>query len=128
MAKTDATAFDSASDIRDVLVSKNILSIGPAEFIQEVSIPMLDALEDLTANYPASPAEEKWDLEIKNALRNNLVYANTTALSGLIGIIIFIGGWGATKILDEIYEITIKDKVNNSLQGFLESNASGRKV
>ena len=40
----------------------------------------------------------------------------------------FIGGWGATKTLDEIYETTIKDKVNNSLQGFLKSNASGRKV
>jgi len=128
MAKTDATAFDPASNIRDVSVSKNMLSIGPADFIQEVIIPMLDALEDLTEIYPVSPAEEKWDLEIKNALSNNLVYAKTTALSGLIGIIFFIGGWGATKTLDEIYETTIKDKVNNSLQGFLKSNASGRKV
>jgi hypothetical protein len=84
MAKTDATAFDHASNIRDVSVSKNMLSIGPAEFIQEVIIPMLDALEDLTENYPLSPAEEEWGLDVTTDFDHNQVYAKSKALAGFL--------------------------------------------
>ena len=128
MAKIDATASDFTSDIRGVSFSKHILSIGPAQFIREVSIPMLDATEELNENYPISPAEDEWDLDITTDFDHNQVYAKSKALAGFFAIIIFIGGWGAAKILDELYEITIKDKVHDALQGFFKSNASGRKV
>ena len=64
MAKIDAAASDLTSDIRGVSFSKHILSIGPAQFIREVGIPMLDAIKELNENYPVSPAEEEWDLDI----------------------------------------------------------------
>ena len=128
MAKIDAAASDLTSDIRGVSFSKHILSIGSAQFIREISIPLLDAIEKLNENYPISPTEEEWSLDVTTDFDHNQVYAKSKALAGFFAIIIFIGGWGATKILDELYEIAIKDKVHDALQGFFKSNASGRKV
>jgi hypothetical protein len=106
---------------RDVSVSENLLLIGQAHFVRKVAIPLHEALEDLARAYPASPEEEAWEPELPHGL-----YASFTALSGLAGIVLFIGGWGAKKALDELYDSTIKTKVRKALGGFFQSDSSGK--
>ena len=84
MAKIDAAASDLTSDIRGVSFSKLILSIGSAQFIREVSIPLLDEIEKLNENYPISPAEEEWGLDITTDFDHNQVYAKSKALAGFL--------------------------------------------
>jgi hypothetical protein len=82
MAKTDANTFDPVSDIRDVSVSNNMLSIGTVQFRRNVSIPLLDALEELAKNYPISPVQKEWVLDITTDFDYNIVYAKNKALAG----------------------------------------------
>ncbi|HQX65148.1 MAG: hypothetical protein WAU20_00820 [Dokdonella sp.] len=109
-------------DHQEVSVSENLLLIGQAHFIRSVAIPLHEALEDLTRSFPASAEEEAWEPELPQGL-----YANFTALSGLAGIVLFIGGWAAKKTLDELYETTIKAKVRKVLEDFFRSDTSGKK-
>jgi len=84
MAKTDANTFDPVSDIRDVSVSNNMLSIGTVQFRRNVSIPLLDALEELAKNYPISPVQKEWVLDITTDFDHNIVYAKNKALAGFL--------------------------------------------
>ena len=109
-------------DHHDISVSEKLLLIGQGHFVRRVANPLHDALEDLAKAYPTSPEEEAWEPELPHGL-----YASFTALSGIAGVVIFIGGWGAKKALDELYETSIKAKVRKVLEDFFQSDSSKKK-
>jgi len=80
------------------ILSEDVLALGPSSFLRDVVVPFSSEIEALARLQPASTTDAP-KLEVHANPR-----AGILTLSGLVGAVAFVGGWGAKKALDELYE------------------------
>jgi len=105
-----------------VSVSTSVLLMGQGHFIREVAAPLSEALEEIALEHPTSQEEQEWRPRFLTGYQ-----ASLTELSGLAGVVLFIGSWAATKALDELYDRTLKPTINKVLGDFFGHRDSDKK-
>jgi hypothetical protein len=92
--------------------SYTVLTVGSARFIRSVSAPVCEALEAEFPGRHVDPSEQ----EVRPPLPSGVhVTALPTALEAIVGVLIFLGAWGAKRFLDDVYELTIRPHVRRLL-------------
>ncbi|MCV6620421.1 MAG: hypothetical protein OIF51_01555 [Cellvibrionaceae bacterium] len=102
-----------------VEVSENLIACGKSAFIRQVVVPVGEQVEKIANEHPCTQ-----DLEIKLQGRPQ---ACGTGLEALIGICVFLGGWGVKKFLDEIYELKYAPIVREKLAKYMEAAGEDKK-
>lgn len=101
-------------------VSSRTFSIGNAEFIRAVAVPFAKEIELIGLHYPLSPQDKEAEPGAESAF-----FAAGVDLSGLVGVLIFVGTWAATKVLDELFDIKLGPAIRTAIRNAF-SNASGK--
>ena len=100
-------------------VSEKFLTFGKNVFVKEVAIPIGEVIEGIAKEHPCA---DDVDLRISPRLT-----AFTSGLDALIGICLFLGGWAATKFLDEIYDIKLRPKIKEYFWPYIEKHGPDKK-
>ena len=89
-----------------------ILTVGNSRFIRGVSVPLSEALE---AEFPGRQVD-LGEEEVRPPLPKGVpVNALPTAFEAIVGVLLFLGAWGAKRLLDDVYELTIRPHVRRIL-------------
>lgn len=100
-------------------VSERYLVFGQNVFVKEVAIPIGEVIEEVAKEYPCTD-----DAALRISPRHT---AFISGLDALIGISVFLGGWVATKFLDEIYDAKLGPKIKEYLWPYIERHGSDKK-
>jgi hypothetical protein len=93
--------------------SYTILTVGNSRFIRGVSVPLSEALE---AEFPGRQVD-LGEEEVRPPLPKGVpVNALPTAFEAIVGVLVFLGAWGAKRFLDDVYELTIRPHVRRILR------------
>lgn len=92
------------------VINYNVSTQGNATFIRTFSIPLAEELKTIESIKTRNCPEKNifaMDCGIKN---------NEMAVTGIFGVLLFLPGWFAIKVLDDLYEIKIKPKIQNIIK------------
>ncbi len=91
-------------------INYTVLTQGGSSFFKNFAIPLVDELDTLNS-IKHKKLPENAVLSLDSRIRNHDV-----AIVGLMGVILFLPGLFAVKVLDELYEIKIKPKVQKIIR------------
>lgn len=100
-------------------VSERYLTFGRSVFLREVAIPIGKEVEEIAKEYPCVDDES---LEVSHRYA-----AFLSGLDALVGISVFLGGWAATKLLDEVYDARLRPKIKECFWPYVEKNGPDKK-
>ena len=91
-------------------IGYSVLSSGNAQFLRALPIPLAEDLEviaqDSGLKYTPIPEDKVFVVDA----RSKAIGAESAAA---VGILLFVGSWLASKVLDEIYDIKLKPIIRN---------------
>ncbi len=92
------------------IINYSVLTQGNSSFIRAFSIPLAEELEKIDS-IKTSDSPKKNIFVVDSSIRNNDI-----AVAGVFGVLLFLPGWFAIKVLDDLYEIKIKPKIQNIIK------------
>lgn len=96
--------------MNNIGVGYTVLASGNAQFLRALPVPLASEMEliakDSGLSYGPVPEDDVFVLDT----RPKAIGAETAAA---VGILLFVGSWLASKILDEIYDIKLKPIIRN---------------
>lgn len=104
-----------------LLVSNRTISKASAPFIRDCIIPLFEELEGISVDIDHEP------FGVDEALKRYTPQASGLELGGLVGVVVFLGGWAATKVLDEIYDQTLGPALKKHLGSYLSARTIHQK-
>ncbi|SMQ93667.1 hypothetical protein [Xanthomonas fragariae] len=104
-----------------VFIDAEILVLGQRRFIKSVAIPLYEQLEEIAPNFPEPDDNDHFE---------NIVHSNPQAffneLGGVATVGVFLSEWAAKKLLDEIYEATIRPRFKKVFEDFFNRSSNGK--
>ena len=88
--------------------SYTVLVSGTANHIRNVSLPLAEGLQREFPDHESVPSthrEATSPLFLKGRLQNA-----ASAVDVMVGILVFLGTWGAKRVLDDVYEVKIRPR------------------
>ncbi len=92
------------------IINYSVLTQGNSTFLRAFSIPLAEELEKLDS-IKGSDFPEKDVFAVDSSIKNFDI-----ATAGIVGVLLFLPGWFAMKVLDDLYEIKIKPKIQDIIR------------
>lgn len=92
------------------IINYSVLTQGNSTFIRAFSVPLAEELEKLNS-IKASDFPNRDVFAVDSSI-NNI----DTAVAGIFGVLLFLPSWFAIKILDDLYEIKIKPRIQSIIK------------
>jgi hypothetical protein len=94
--------------------SFTVLALGGAEHVREQCIPLAEALVE-ASTHQGTPEHHKLPESPMFLSERPRATATLGLAESLVGIIVFLSGWGAKRLLDDVYEFKLRPHVRRIL-------------
>ncbi|MBB6367954.1 hypothetical protein FHR56_003119 [Xanthomonas sacchari] len=102
-----------------ISIDASILVMGQGNFVRSVAIPLSEQMEEAARYFPPSDIDDHFEIKPHSNLQ-----AFVTDLGGVATVAVFISGWAAEKLLDEVYQSIIRPRAKKAIKEFLDKSKS----
>ncbi|WP_407472353.1 hypothetical protein ABFU52_00675 [Xanthomonas campestris pv. campestris] len=109
------------SNDHQISIEPSILVLGQSSFVRLVAIPLSEQLEEMVLDFRQPGSDDHFEIRARSNPQ-----AFLTELGGVATVGVFLGGWAAKKLLDEIYDATIRPRVKKVVEDFFNKSSGGK--